>query len=85
MLGYFEATISVCGKSTCGKIYVSCKGDDLLGWSHQKKLGVSLHPSKTPQVQADQIECNKTSLSRSAITCFKRNLASWLVTNTRSD
>lgn len=59
MLGYFDATIQMGKRSILGKIYVSRRGDGLLGWPHQLLLGVTLNQNADPQVQIQEVEVNK--------------------------
>ncbi|KAJ1211759.1 hypothetical protein NDU88_007115, partial [Pleurodeles waltl] len=48
--GMFTGIISFKGRSTVGKIYVVEDGSSLLGWQHQKELGIKLDLNNPDQV-----------------------------------
>ncbi|KAJ1203585.1 hypothetical protein NDU88_007370 [Pleurodeles waltl] len=55
MFRYFFELLEYNGRFTDTKIYVADKGDNLLSWPHQGRLGVTLNPSADPPVQIHEV------------------------------
>ena len=48
--GMIKVNIDFKGRTTFGKVYIADKGSNLLGWQHQKELGIILDPNNRDQV-----------------------------------
>ncbi|KAJ1195377.1 hypothetical protein NDU88_004657 [Pleurodeles waltl] len=56
MLGFFIADIKFLNRSIIGKVYVAIDGLHVIGWRHQKKMGMVLNPNaKNPVYLSDNI------------------------------
>ncbi|KAJ1141911.1 hypothetical protein NDU88_008239 [Pleurodeles waltl] len=49
-IGYTVMRINFKGRETVGKVYVAKRGKNLLGWRHQKDLGIILNPNAIDHV-----------------------------------
>ncbi|KAJ1140114.1 hypothetical protein NDU88_006474 [Pleurodeles waltl] len=57
MLGFFIADIKFLNRSIIGKVYVAIDGLHVIGWRHQKKMGMVLNPNaKNPVYLSDNIQ-----------------------------
>ncbi|KAJ1137559.1 hypothetical protein NDU88_003957 [Pleurodeles waltl] len=57
MLGFFIADIKFVNRSIIGKVYVAIDGLHVIGWRHQKKMGMVLNPNaKNPVYLSDNIQ-----------------------------
>ncbi|KAJ1165259.1 hypothetical protein NDU88_005687 [Pleurodeles waltl] len=50
LIGYSVMTIEFKGRETVGKVYVAKRGNNLLGWRHQRDLGIVLNPNTPDQI-----------------------------------
>ncbi|KAJ1170213.1 hypothetical protein NDU88_002094 [Pleurodeles waltl] len=48
--GYRIMEIQFQGRTTIGKVYVAKRGNNLLGWRHQRDMGIKLDPNSESQV-----------------------------------
>lgn len=74
LVGMVRMRISFKDRHTVGKVYVTKQGSNLLGWKHQKELGITLDPNNVDQVLLVEQPVLSGNLSRDFPEVFTEEL-----------
>ncbi|KAJ1176259.1 hypothetical protein NDU88_001541 [Pleurodeles waltl] len=77
VVGYKIMKIQFRDKFTVGKVYVAKRGNNLLGWRHQRDMGIKLDPNSKDQVMVVSEENNQLEICQE----FPRDVSSPLATS----